>query len=277
MKLALLLSFVSATSVTAAPYYVGENMGQPNHIGLGFQDTPSKDGNGRANSGNIASIDLRANYNLGNGLTTRMNLPFYFANKDATTAGTSRNAMGNFSLGGGWMQTLQTTDRTMTYGYGIAADIYAGTSRKDESTTVALANPTTDLYRYYARTWSATPMVSVFVKSDAFSARTAFGAGLMKVQKKSNLPSDTNRIAINWQNAVTWHAMPNVNANLEYNTTSLDTATRGTRAKFRHALTPSVNGTFNQVMASAFVTVPLDAPTRDYTTVAFGLNAGYTF
>lgn len=288
MKLALVLGLVSATSVTAAPYYVGQNMGQPNHINLGFSDTPSKKAatSGRTDTGNIASIDLSANYNTSDNTSLRAGMPFYFSTKNATTSGSSRNSLGNVNLGAAWWETSSSSDKAWTFGYGLSADVYAPTARKDEANTVAMANPTTDLYRYRTRGTSVAPMAHIYASNDRFSIRTAFGGGYTLVSSKNGVPTDKNRLNINWQNAVSYHALPYLHANLEYNTVFLDTATRAEtttysyiteRAKFRSALTPSVNGVWNKMLGSAYVTVPLDKPTRDYTNVAFGLNAGYTF
>jgi hypothetical protein len=80
------------------------------------------------------------------------------------------------------------------------------------------------------------------------------------------------------QTAATWRAMPNLAANLEYNGIILDSenAAAGTK-KFRHAITPSVSGNMDQILASAFVSVPLDTTTRDVQTFAFGANVGFMF
>lgn len=286
MKIALVLGLVGATSVTAAPYYVGQNMGQPNHIALGFNDTPSKKAGGRSDTGNIAAIDLNANFNIMDTSSLRAGLPFYFSSKNATTTGSSRNSLGNLNLGGAWWETTTSSDKTWNMGYGLTADVYVPTARKDEANTVALANPTTDLYKYRTRGTSLVPMAHAFASNGRFTGRVAFGAGYTNVASKNGNPTDKNRLNINWQNAVSYQAMPNISANLEYNTVFLDTASRSEganyanateRSKFRSALTPSVNGSWNKVLGSAFVTIPLDKPTRDYTSVAFGLNAGYTF
>jgi hypothetical protein len=288
MKLALVLGLVSATSVSAAPYYVGQNVGQPNHINLGFSDTPSKKAAtaGRTDTGNIAALDLSTNYNISENTGLRASMPFYFVTKNASTSGSSRNSLGNLNIGGSWWETMTSSDKAWNYGYGLSADVFAPTARKDEANTVALANPTTDIYRYRTRGLSLVPMAHVFAGNDHFTARVAFGGGYTMVQSKSGLPTDKNRLGVNWQNAVSWHALPYLHANLEYNTVIMDTATRAEtinyasttdRAKFRHAVTPSVNGTIDQMMGAAYVTIPLDKPTRDYTNVAFGINAGYTF
>lgn len=287
MKLALVLCVLGATSVSAAPYYVGENLNQPNHINLGFNDTPSKSSTtaGRTSSGNIAAIDLRGNYNINDTTGLRVGMPFYMANKNAT-GGTSRNSMGNLNVGMTWWNTMTSSDKAWNYGYGLTADAYTPTARKDQSTFVASANPTTDYYRYKTRAMSIVPMAHVFAGNDSFTYRLAFGGGYTWVSSKNGQPKDHNRTNVNWQNAFSWHALPYLHANLEYNTAIMDTTTRteiewraGAKdpAKFRHALTPSVNGNWDKILASAYVTVPLDKPTRDYTNVAFGLNAGYTF
>jgi hypothetical protein len=58
----------------------------------------------------------------------------------------------------------------------------------------------------------------------------------------------------------------------------MDGATNnGNNKAWKHAVTPSVSGNYDKLVASAYATIPLDKTTRNYTNVAFGLNAGYTF
>jgi hypothetical protein len=285
MKLALVLAgLVGATSVSAAPYYVGENLHQQNSINLGFTDTMTKkDLSPTLSTGNIAAFNLNGGYSLNQKASVRAAFPFYMASKNVS--GTSRNAIGNLSIGGGWTDNFQSSNKAMTYGYSLTADIYAPLSRKDEGLVLSSANPTTDFYRYYTRTTSVTPTIGAFISQDAFSAKTNVGVGYMYMGKKTvagvNQTADgqtkASRFTYNWQLAGSWHAMPNLNANLEYNTIYLDSKTAATRAKFRHAITPSVSGNYDALLAAAYVTVPLDAPTRDRTNVAFGINAGYSF
>jgi len=276
----LTAGLVGATSVYAAPYYVGENLTPPDHVSLGFSDTPTKKdtGSNRASTGNIATIEIKANYSPMENLDIRAGLPVYFATKKATTdAQGSRNAVGNISLGGNWNQDLSQPSDIWTWGYSAGGDIYFPTSRKTESNVVAAANAGTDFYRYYPLGLTFNPSVGLYLKRDVFSAKTNVGAGFMWIQKKGSVPSDQNRMIFNWQLASTWHAHPNMDANLELNTITLDKATAETGKKFRMGLTPSVSGHYDQILGQAFVTIPLDSTTRDVANVAFGINAGYMF
>lgn len=288
MKLALFIGLIGATGVQAAPYYVGQNINQPNHINLGFTDTMSKKSTaaGRSDTGNIAALELNGAYNITEDLSLKGGLPFYFANKGSTGGTTSRNSLGNISLGANYVYNLTSPKDSTQYGVGLTGDIFAPTARKDEANTVAAANPTTDLYRYKARGTSLFGLVHAFVKDGQWSARASFGGAFTRIGQKASRPADENRFNINWQAAASYEAMENMYVNLEYNTVYLGKATRSDsqtyvvsteRAALRHALTPSINGNWEQIMASAYVTVPLDKPTRDYTNVAFGLNAGYQF
>ncbi|MBN8554818.1 MAG: hypothetical protein J0L93_05180 [Deltaproteobacteria bacterium] len=291
MKLALVLGLLGATSVSAAPYYVGENLKQNNAINLGFLDAPTKKEVGTTGkAGNVAAFNLNGAYSMTNNSNVRIAFPFYMVSKNATASATSKNAIGNLSIGAGWTDSFQSANRVWNYGYSLTADIYAPTSRKAEGFSVARINPTTDLYRFATKATSVTPTAGIFVGRDTFSAKTNIGLGMMYLSKSSvsgtsqtaDGQTKAARYLVNWQTAASWHALQNLNANIEYNTVYLDSKTAmdgGTtkRAQFRSSITPSLSGNYEQILASAYVTLPIDAATRDRTAVAFGVNAGYSF
>lgn len=286
MKLATLalgLGLLGATSVHAAPYYVGENLTPSNNIALGFQDTPTKKqaAAGRTSTGNIAAVNLSGAYNTSDSANIRAGLPFYMANKNAT-GGNSRSALGNVNVGAGWVNSFVSTDKATNYGYTLLADVYLPTSRKDEALVPAFANPTTDFYRYSEASTSVTPRLGLFASQDQFSAKANVGYGYTYIQNSGIATgNDHNRNTFTGQAAASWHAMPSVQANLEYNAIILDTttaqATGVSKQRYLHGLTPSLSGNYDAVLGSAFVTVPLDGRTRDVTNVAFGANVGYAF
>lgn len=263
-----------ATSVNAAPYYVGENLKPSNNITLNFQDTMTKKdaAQGRSDTGNIAAIEMRGAYNVSENIPVTMGLPFYFAGKNATGTGSSRNTLGNVNLGIGWVDTMPTADREMTWGYDIRWNAYLPTSRKLESAIVATSNPSTDLHRYAAKSTTMQPQMGLFFMADQFSGKVNAGYGFTYTTGVS----DKTRNSVTGQLGASWHAMPNMHANLEYNAIFADSATFGSK-KYRHALSPSLSGNYDNFLGSAFVNVPLDSTTRDIHNVAFGLNAGYTF
>lgn len=283
MKLfAAIASFglLATASVSASPYYVGRSITPSNNVTLGFVDTPTKSDSNvtGADTGNIAAFELKADYNVWSSLDMGVQLPFYMANEDA--AGNSRSALGNIGFNLNWNQLLSQSTDDFQWGYSAAIDMYLPTSRKDEGTTVAYANPTTDLYLYHPRAFTAHPRAGLFIENERFYGKTNLGAGLLFIGKDNNLPADTSRTTITWQTAASWKAMPNLSANLEYNTIYMDSATRNVTNEtpnFRHAVTPSVSGNYNQITGQAFVSLPLDKATRDVQTVAFGANIGYQF
>jgi hypothetical protein len=278
MKIAVCLATVGlvATGLNAAPIYVGETLKPKNNITLNFQDTMSKkDVNAatpRNETGNIAAFELRGAYNVNENIPVTLGLPFYMASKKALGSTSSRNALGNVGLGLGWVDTMATADREMTWGYDLRLNSFLPTSRKDEAGVVASANPSIDLYRYSTKATTIQPQVGLFVTADQFSGKVNSGLGYTYIQDAT----DTNRLSLTGQLAGSWHAMPNMHVNLEYNAIYAEKSTFGSD-KYRHALAPSISGNFDQIIGSAFVNVPLDSVTRDYHNLAFGINAGYTF
>ncbi|MDB5038562.1 MAG: hypothetical protein JWQ35_2090 [Bacteriovoracaceae bacterium] len=282
MKYAIAIALLGVTSVSAAPYYVGENLQPKNNVTLGFGDTMTKKdvAAARNDTGNIATLELKGAYSPAEKSALRLNLPFYMSSKNASLTGTSRNALGNFAIGGIWSDALSSSSAATSYGYSLSTDVFLPTSRKIEGESVARANPTTDLYKYTSKATAFTPTVGVYAQHDAFSAKT--NIGLVYAYFPKSAPArhtDANHFNLAWQTAGSWHIIPNLHGNLEYNTIYLDTASSstGTGKKFAHALTPSLSGNYEKAVASAFATIPLDSTTRKVTNVAFGLNAGYTF
>ncbi len=277
--IALGLVLVGATSVSAAPYYIGENLTPSNNVTLGFWDTPTKKDTAgtitRGDTGNIAAFNLDGVYLPVDNVSLGVGFPFFIATKNATATGTKRNSIGNVSLNGGWNKALTTSDNVWTYGYSLSGEVYLPSSRKNEGSHVALANPTTDYYRFSTKATSVIPTVGAFISRDMFSVKGNFGYGYVYQTGQT----DKNRNTMIGQVAASWHALPNLHTNLEYNSIALDSSSRrGTEtARYSHSLTPSLSGNYENILGQVFATVPLDKNTRRYTNVAFGLNTGYTF
>lgn len=278
MKIAIAIATIglAASSVNAAPIYVGENLKTQNNISLNFQDTLTKKdvAAGRTDSGNIAAIELRSAYNINENVPVKLWLPFYMASKNATATGSSRNAMGNVGLGLGWTNAMPTESREMTWGYSLALNGFFPTSRKIEGGIVSTANPSIDFYRYATKATTVTPVAGLFFMADQFSGKANAGYGYTRFMQSG--VTDKNGHTFTGQLAGSWHAMPNLHLNAEYNTIYGNKATFGTK-KFRHAVAPSVSGNYEAFTGSVYGNIPLDSQTRDIATVAFGLNVGYSF
>jgi hypothetical protein len=272
---ALGIGFISAASLSAAtPLYVGERLTPENNISLGFQDTPTKDTlAGSTDTGNIATFELTGDYSPMENLTIGADLPFYSATKNVT--GNSRTSVGNIGLNVGWNDMLSDNSDDFDWGYSLALDLWLPSSRKTEGNAVAAVNPTTDFYTFAYKATTAHPRAGLFIEGERFMGKTNVGYGYMNISSPAG-SNDKNRNTATWQTALTWKAMAYLNVNLEYNTIIADTETFG-NTKYRHALTPSVSGSYEQLIASAHVNVPLDKATRDAHNVSFGLNAGWAF
>ncbi len=276
MKYAIALALVAGvTSVSASPYYVGKNLTPKNHVSIGFNDTLTKETapNGTGERGNLVAVDLNAAYNVLPNVPVTAALPYYYANKNA--AGTSRAALGNASLGLGWNNSFTSQDQAWTYGYALTLDAYFPSSRKTEAANFVLANPATELFRYTSKATSALPTLGLFASWNQLSAKVNAGFGYSYIQGSG--VTDRNRTNIPLQVAGSWHALPYLHLNGEYNAIIMDTKTAGTGKKFRHGLSPSISGNYDAFIASAYATVPIDTTTRDLHNVSFGINAGYTF
>jgi hypothetical protein len=279
MKLAIAIALLGATSVSAAPYYVGENLQPKNNVTLGFADTPTKKDTAAArnDTGNIMALELKGSYSPMEKLATRLDLPFYMSSKGAT--GNSRNALGNIGLGAIWTEPLSASNNAWNYGFTLSADAWAPTSRKAEGDLVANANPTTDLYKYTSKAIGFVPAVGGYLGQDRWSAKTNLGLAYgYFVKSAASRNRKANHMAAQWQLAFSYHILPNLQGNLEYNTIFKDAASNdGTNTKFQHAVTPSISGNYEKVLLSGYATLPLDSQTRNYTNVALGFNAGYLF
>lgn len=261
-------------SVFAGPYYVGENLTPPNNMTLGFQETITKDTATR-DRGYISSLDLRATFLASENIAIRAGLPFYMASKNVT--GTKRSALGNTNIALTWMDSFTSNNKEWEFGYNLTTDAYFPTSRKTEGDTIAIANPTTDFYRFATKTTSIAPYAGMFVKHEMFSAKTNLGGAYMFRQDPAGT-TDKHRIAASWQTGMSYHILPTVHLNGEYNMLVLDSASRGNGNKFRHAATPSVSAEWDSVRGALYASFPIDKDTRDLTNVAsFGLNVGYVF
>lgn len=280
MKLSALIlaaGLVGATAVEATPYYVGENLTPNNNVTLGFADAPTKDlGNDK---GNIATIEIEGVYNIIPDLALELNLPLSMVSKSATSAtagaGTSRTSLGNIGTGVNWSRVLSDSSENVQWGIAAAFDLYLPTSRKVEAANVWAANPTTEFFRYATKTTSAHPHAGLFLNVDQFKAKANAGYGYSYVAGTGI--TDRNRNNFTGQTAISWTPMEVLALNLEYNAIVFDTETTSGGKRYRHALTPSVSGNYGNILGSAFTVIPLDSTTRDYSAVAFGLNAGYMF
>ncbi|TVQ78047.1 MAG: hypothetical protein EA369_08005 [Bradymonadales bacterium] len=270
--LALGLGLVGlGSSAYATPYYVGSNLDPNNNITLGFMDTPTKEQTPGAGRGNIAAFELKADYFVIDRLAINMNLPFYMAN--AKAAGTSRSSLGNFSLGGIWADRLSSPADDLSWGYAVSLDAYLPTSRKDEAGVVAVANPTTELYRFTPKATTGHLQAGLWIGNEMFTVKGNAGYAYSNVSGAT----DKARSTFTMQTAASWRALPNLAVNAEYNAIILDSKFAGAGKKFRHAMTPSISGNIDQILLAGFVTLPLDSTTRDRQSVAFGANVGYLF
>lgn len=268
-------SILVATSVTAAPYYVGENLRTPNNITLGFSDTPTKKDVGvRDKTGNIMALELKGNYNVWESLSLGANLPFYMVSKNATTTGKSKSFVGNIGLGAAWAPVMQASRMNLSWGYHLGLDAWMPTSRKLQASEVGAANPTIDLFRYQAKATTIAPRLGAFVGQDKWSAKA--NASYAYVYQSGNGVTDRNRTAFTTQIGGSFNALPNLHINAEWNSIYLDKQLGGNK-KFRHAVAPSISGNYQSVAGNLFASIPLDSTTRDITNVTFGLNVGYVF
>lgn len=277
MKLAIAIAAVGLIgTANAAPYYVGENLKPSNNISLGFQDTMVKDsGTSTGETANIASLELKGTYNVTPNVPVSVGLPFYMASKNLT--GSSRNNLGNGWLSLGWTDSIPTEDREITWGYNASIGTYLpSTGDKVQAAAVAAANPTTDWYKYARKTFSLVPTAGVYMMADQFSAK--LNASFAYGRTQSTAVTEKNQYTYPVQLGASWHAMPNLHLNAEYNTIygSKGAFPSGTK-KFRHAASPSISGNYEAFMGSLYANIPFDSTTRDIHNVSFGLNAGYTF
>jgi len=266
---------LSFNHVVASPYYVGENPTPDSTVNLNFTNTVTE-ARGTLDSGNIAAFELRAIGQVGPNVGLLGGFPFYSASENAVGSG-GENALGNINLGFNWNQSLSKTTDVFRWGYFGAGDLFLPSSRSTEGNTVAMVNPTADLYRYLPYATTFNPRVGVFASQNYWSAKANLDYAYSYVSRNSFGSNDKNRNSFRMQTGGSWHPMQNLNVNLEYNTIWLDDATSDQRGSFRQALVPSVSGIYNKMVGNAFVSIPLDAPTRDLATLAFGLSGGYQF
>ena len=276
MKIAIIAALgLSVTGLNAAPYYVGETLNQKNNVTLNFQDTLVKDeatvGDGSAN---IAAFQLRGAYNVSPNIPVSFNVPFYMAGKKLS--GESRSALGNFGLGLGWSNSMPTADREMTWGYTAMLNAWMPTSRKIEGAAVAGTNLPIDYYKFAVKSTSIVPTVGLWLTADMITVKGNVGYGFTRTSASG--ATDKNLNTYTGQLAASWHAMNNVDLNVEYNAITGESSFRGeTFSKLTHQISPSISGSFDNIMGSAFVNIPLDKASRDITTLAFGANVGYMF
>lgn len=269
--LAVCLTFVGMGAASAVPNYVGENITPRDHVSLNFLDVPT-DIEG-LDTGNIASFEARGAWSPVENVSIRAGLPFFHATADALSGGDdSLTDIGNANMGVNWHMMASSPTDPMQWGYAVSLDAYLPTARDNLTGSVATSNPTTELYRYSSKTTSVVPTAGLFLEQDMFAAKANVGFGY-----GYNDDTEDSSTSFPIQVATSWRATPQLSANLEYNTIILDDDSAGTGDNFRHALTPSVSGDFNNLLASAFVTVPLDSDTQDIGNFSFGAEAGWAF
>ncbi len=281
MKFALAIAAIALTSSVnaATPYYVGENLKPDNNITLNFQDTMVKSGAFVAGNdkANIAALEVRGNYNITENTPLGVNLPFFMSSEELTSSNTKRNALGNIGITLGWVNEIPTADRGTTWGYHMSLTGWAPTSRKDEGNSVALANPTTDLYKYASKTWTGAGTFGGYMMSDQFTMKGNVGYGFMRASEGlPNAATKKNGHTMTGQLGLSWHATQSVELNAEYNAAGGTSLVFGDK-KYRHAIAPSISGSYENMRAALYGSIPLDTESRDTTSIAFGLNAGYTF
>lgn len=285
-NIALGLGLLGSAAVTAAPYYVGQEAAPQNNVSLGIQFAPTKGDdssiqNTTGKSGSITAFELGGDYRVMENLSLGAELPFFVASKENSgTANKSKSALGNIALGGNWNMDLSNKSSDYRWGYSAALNAYLPTSRKDQAVAVAYTNPTTDFFLYSPRSTTAHAQTGLYIDADRVYAQTTLGYAHTMISKKAGFPTDKNRNLITWQTAGTYRAMANLDLNLEYNAMLMDSATRivtEKNSKFRHAISPSVSGTYENVLAQAYANLPLDAATRETQTVSFGATVGYMF
>jgi len=71
MKYAIAIALLGVTSVSASPYYVGENLSPKNNVTLGFMDTTDKR-NWNLSTGNIAALELKGSYGVTENATVEL-------------------------------------------------------------------------------------------------------------------------------------------------------------------------------------------------------------
>lgn len=283
-NIALGLGLLGSAAVTAAPYYVGQEAAPQNNVSLGIQFAPTKGDDAviqpTGKTGSITAFELAGDYRVMENLSLGAELPFFMVSKENSTTNKSKSALGNIALGGNWNMDLSNKSSDYRWGYSAALNAYLPTSRKDQSAAVAYTNPTTDFFLYSPRSTTAHAQTGLYIDADRVYAQTTVGYAHTMIGKKSGLPTDKARNFITWQTAGTYRAMANLDLNLEYNAILMDSATRTVtekNSKFRHAISPSVSGTYENVLAQAYANLPLDAATRETQTVSFGATVGYMF
>ncbi len=264
---------LTASAASATPLYVGQNIRPQNNITLEFQDTMTKKVGDRE-KGNIISFELKADFTPVENVHLGTRLPFYMANKKVLEATSGKNAIGNIGVDLGFGQALSDSSDALSWGYSASINTFMPTSRNIEGGVIANANPTTDFYQYNPKTMTVGPILGLFAENEMMMVKANVGYGWSYI---SNAASSKNRNTFTWQAAASWKALPNLSANVEYNNILLDKTTAGEDKKWRHAVAPSLSGNFGPLLASAFVSLPIDKPTRDFHNFAFGANLGYLF
>ncbi len=276
-------------SASATPLYVGTNLTPQNNISFGFGYTPTKKAYGvTGKTGTITNYALKSDYNVIENLALGLDLPFYWADKNANITATATTAkakfgLGNMGINANWNQRLNETSDDMAWGYSVALAAYFPTAVKDETVAVQTSNVALDLHRY-GRKWSSIiPTAGLFIENEMFMAKINTGVGYSYIGKKNRGPGDQSRFNVPSQLGLSYKVMPNFAVNAEYNTMFLDKTTKaemaiGTKqARLRQVATPSLSGNFEGIMGQAYVNLPVDSTSRKANALAAGVNLGYMF
>lgn len=260
---------------SAIPIYVGKDSYiRNNSFNFEFFDIPTQSRLGR-DQGNIAGFGIGVGGKAGSYVGWSAKLPAYTATKNATGLKRDTN-IGNLNGTLKWSKLYTRLDGIF-YGFGISGDIYLPTTRHREALVVAYSSPTMNFFEYSPFTTTLLPRLGFFAGHQFWSAKSELGYAYQYISKDSYAVRGKNRHNVTWQTAASWHAASFLNVNLEYNTLLLDGKNADPESVYRHAFVPSISGRVGPVAGNVFVSVPLDAPSRDISTLAFGLKAGFVF
>jgi len=290
MKIKALFLAVALVGVSfaasATPLYVGTNLSPKNNVSFGLGYTPTKKNFGSTKSGTITNYALKADYNAIESLAIGLDLPFYWANKNAT--GTkSRFGLGNMGLSANWNQRLNETSDDMAWGYSIALPVYFPTANKIETGVVQASSVALDLTRFGRKWTSVVPTAGLFIENEMFMAKVNTGLAFSYIGNKTaatvGTKKDKTRFNVPTQLGMSYKVMPNFAINAEYNTMFLDKSTKtamtiGTKnSRFRQVATPSLSGNIEGMTGQVYANIPVDATSRKANAIAAGVNLGYMF
>ncbi|MDB5038795.1 MAG: hypothetical protein JWQ35_2323 [Bacteriovoracaceae bacterium] len=257
------------------PIYVGqESYLRDNSVFFGFFDIPTKKRSGR-DQGNIAGFSLQYFKPLSSYSSWSIKLPAYTATSNATGIKADTN-IGNLSGTIKWSKETLTNTGSFC-GYGIAADLFLPTARQREAGAVAYSTPTQTFLDYSPFTTSIHPRAGIFMGRQYWFLKSDLGYAYQYISKDSYAIRGKNRSNFTWQSAASWHLVSFANLNLEYNVLVMGYKNADPGTVYRHALVPSLSGKIGSAAGNLFISIPLDQPSRDISTFAFGLKMGLVF